>query len=108
MFGSESDSQGLIFGGGDRVGSECGGKLSFDDFVYFQLFYGLYFGFGVYNNYINYKIFCFFQILGQDFNLCYQYFVDNGSYYFWEQMLFCQMQFLFFLYQQYSDIYQQL
>lgn len=107
MSGSESDSQGSTSGGGDRVGSECGGKLSPDDFVHSQSPHGLHSGLGAHNNHTNHKTSRSPQIPGQDLNLRHQYLADNGSHYFREQTSPRQTQSLSPPHQQYSDIYQQ-
>ena len=102
LSGSESDSQGSTSGGGDRLGSECGGKLSPDDLVHSQSPHGLPPGI---SSHSNHKMSRSPQI--PDHSLRHQYLTDNSNHYFSEQTSPRQTHSLSPQTPQYNDIYQQ-
>ena len=102
LSGSESDSQGSTSGGGDRLGSECGGKLSPDDLVHSQSPHGLPPGIGSHSNH---KMSRSPQI--PDHSQRHQYLTDNSNHYFSEQTSPRQTHSLSPQTPQYNDIYQQ-
>ncbi|XP_062593596.1 homeobox protein HOX3-like [Saccostrea cucullata] len=105
LSGSDSDSQGSTSGGVDRLGSDCGGKLSPDDLVHPHSPHGLHPGMGAHNNHTNHKITHSPQVPGQDQSLRNQYLTDNSNY-FREQTSPRQTQSISPPHPHYNDIYQ--